>query len=158
MRSILRLVLLTVIASGCFATNESSRDQKDRDALAKTSEAILAGFAHSDVDAIMAFHHPKVEKALSYTKILIGRDAVAADLRGIFDSFEMMFIEHRVESILIEGDTAIEQTVFAVRGVPKTKGEPFVFRGRALVVYVRFKDSPTGWASIRELVQPAPSS
>jgi hypothetical protein len=27
--------------------------------------------------------------------------------------------------------------------------------GRSMVVYVRYPKSPTGWASIREIVQPA---
>jgi hypothetical protein len=30
-----------------------------------------------------------------------------------------------------------------------------LFRGRTQVVYVRYKRSPTGWASIREIIQPA---
>jgi len=33
---------------------------------------------------------------------------------------------------------------------------PTISRGRAMVVYVRYKDSPTGWASIREMAQTAP--
>ncbi len=33
---------------------------------------------------------------------------------------------------------------------------PTISRGRAMVVYVRYKDSPTGWASIREMAQAAP--
>lgn len=53
------------------------------------------------------------------------------------------------------GDTCVEQTVFAIRGEPAGDGQPFVFRGRALVVYVRSAESPTGWASLREIIQPA---
>jgi hypothetical protein len=33
-----------------------------------------------------------------------------------------------------------------------------MFKGRAMVVSVRYKKSPTGWASIREMIQPASDS
>jgi hypothetical protein len=56
---------------------------------------------------------------------------------------------------LIQGNTAVEQTVFTIQGTPKKGGAPFLFKGRAQVVYVRYKMSPTGWASIREIIQPA---
>jgi hypothetical protein len=47
-----------------------------------------------------------------------------------------VFEENRVESLLIQGDTAIEQTVFAIRSTPKSGGESSLFRGRTQVVYV----------------------
>ncbi len=53
------------------------------------------------------------------------------------------------------GETAIEQTVFAIKSTSKNGGESYWFRGRTQVVYVRYKKSPTGWASIREIIQPA---
>jgi hypothetical protein len=61
----------------------------------------------------------------------------------------------RKTSMLIQGDTAVELTDFVIQGTPRKQGEPFLFRGRAMVVYVRYKDSPTDWASIREIIQPA---
>ena len=104
----------------------------------------------------MAYHHPDVKKALSPGKYLEGRDAVRADLAGTFQQFRLEFTEHRVENLYFEGNTAVEQSIFTIRGTPLGDAPPFVFKGRALVVYVRYKQSPTGWASIRELVQPAP--
>jgi len=53
----------------------------DRESLQKTGEAIRAAFAQGDVDRIMVYHHPEVIKALSFHKYLVGRDAVAEDLR-----------------------------------------------------------------------------
>ena len=103
----------------------------------------------------MAYHHPEVIKALSFHKYLVGRDAVAEDLRKTLQQFKLEFEENRVESLLIQGDTAIEQTVFAIRSTLKSGGESSLFRGRTQVVYVRYKKSPTGWASIREIIQPA---
>jgi len=113
------------------------------------------GFAQGDVDRIMVYHHPEVIKALSFHKYLVGRDAVAEDLRKTLQQFKLAFEENRVESLLIQGDTAIEQTVFAIRVTPMSGGESSLFRGRTQVVYVRYKTSPTGWASIREIIQPA---
>jgi hypothetical protein len=63
--------------------------------------------------------------------------------------------ENQVRSMLIQSDTAVELTDFVIQGTPKKQGQPFLFRGRAMVVYVRYKDSPTGCASIREIIQPA---
>jgi ketosteroid isomerase-like protein len=96
-----------------------------------------------------------VVKALNYRKVINGRDALEADLAGTLQQFNLEWKENRVESVLFQGDTAVELTAFTIKGTPKNEGEPFLFRGRAMVVYVRYKKSPTGWASIRELIQPA---
>ena len=154
MKSLLvRFALLISAMSACFA--QQSGATADRDALEKTSAAILSAFAKGDVETIAKYHHPHVQKALSFTKYLVGREAVITDLRGTLGAYSLTFVEHRVESLEFFGDTCVEQTVFAVRGEPRATGETFVFRGRAMVVYVRYAESPTGWASIREVVQPA---
>ena len=127
----------------------------DRELLQKTSEAIRSAFGKGDVDEIMAYHHPDVIKALSFHKYLVGRDAVGEDLRKTLQQFKLEFEENRVESLLIRDDTAIEQTVFAIKSTPRSGGESHLFKGRTQVVYVRYKNSPTGWASIREIIQPA---
>ena len=142
---------------GCLAAEPYAGSNKDRAALAKTSEAIQAAFARGDVPAILAYHHPDVVKALGYDKVLKGREAVRSDLLVTFAVFQLQFVEHTVESLFIQGDTAVEQTLFAIKGTPKNDGaEPFLYRGRSVVVYVRYGKSPTGWASIREIIQPAP--
>ena len=78
-----------------------------------------------------------------------------ADLKGTFQNFKLDFKKNEVESLLIQGNTAIEQTLFTIEGTPKNGSKPFIFKGRAMVVYTRYKASPTGWASIREIIQPA---
>jgi len=146
---------LYLLLISCFVVLTPAQSNADRESLRKTSEAIRSAFAQSDVDKIMAYHHPDVVKALSFHKYLVGRNAVANDLRQSLQKFKLEFEENRVESLLIEGDTAIEQTVFAIRSTPKSGGDAYLFRGRTQVVYVRYKKSPTGWASIREIIQPA---
>jgi ketosteroid isomerase-like protein len=103
----------------------------------------------------MAYHHPDVVKALSPGPLLVGKAAVEANLRGTLESFTLEFTRNEVESLLVRGDMAIEISQFAIHGTPRKTGEPFDFAGRAMVVYVRSVDSPSGWLSIRETVQPA---
>jgi len=87
--------------------------------------------------------------------VQIGRDAVAAGLKDTLRQFQPELMENNVESLFVEGDTPIEQSLFAIRLAPRNGCQPSVFRGRTMVVCVRYKNSPTGWASIRELIQPA---
>lgn len=145
----------SVIAAGCATSGPASAASADRESLQKTDNAILAAFARGYVEGIMAYHHPDVAKALTYNKYLIGSDSVRKDLSETLGSFRLEFIEHKVESLAIYGDIAVEQTIFTIRGMPKGTGVPFLFKGRAMVVYVRYEKSPSGWASIREIIQPA---
>jgi ketosteroid isomerase-like protein len=144
-----------ILAMICCTAQGSSSPEDDRKALKQTGDAIRAAFAAGDVATVIKYHHPEVNKALSFQKVLIGRDAVAADLRAAFERSHLEFVENRVESLLIHDNTAVEQSLFTIKGTPLKGGEPFLFKGRAMVVYVRYKGSPTGWASIREVVQPA---
>jgi len=149
------LSLIALLAMLCFAPAARADSASDRAAVEATGAAIRAAFAAGNVAEIMRYHHPDVRKALSFQNVEVGRDAVAAGLQDTFRQFYLEFVENNVESRLIEGDTAVEQTVFAIKATPLAGGQPSVFRGRTMVVYVRYKDSPTGWASIRELIQPA---
>ncbi len=149
------IVIVTLLASVCLAGDLDSGSPQDRAALAKTSESIRTAFANGDVEEVMAYHHPDVAKALGFHKYLKGRDAVAADLRETLRQFRLEFVENQVESLLVRDNTAVEQTLFTIKGTPRGGGESFLFKGRAMVVYVRYAKSPTGWASIREMIQPA---
>jgi ketosteroid isomerase-like protein len=148
-------VAFTLVTSGCFAQGQYAGTSADRDSLAKTGAAIRAAFESGDIDAILAYHHPDVIKALGYNHYLVGRDALKADLQQSLQLNHLEFKESRVESVFFQGDTAVEESVFTIQGTPKNGGQPFQFKGRSLVVYVRYKHSPTGWASIREIIQPA---
>jgi ketosteroid isomerase-like protein len=153
-------LLAAVIAAsaavvGCYGGNKYAGSKSDRESLEKTGDAIRGAFARGDIDTIMAYHHPEVIKALQYNKYLVGRDAVKADLSNTLRDFHLEFKEHKVENTFFQGDTAEEESVFTIEGTPKNGGAPFLFKGRALVIYVRYRESPTGWASIREIIQPA---
>jgi ketosteroid isomerase-like protein len=138
-----------------FPQSSSSTSEQDRAALAKTGAAIRAGFAAGDVDAIMKYHHPDVEKWLSVKTHTVGRDALRAEIEQTFKTVRLAFEENRVESTLFTGDTAVEVSAFTIRVTPRDGGALSSFKGRAMVVYIRSSQSPTGWLSIRELIQPA---
>jgi ketosteroid isomerase-like protein len=147
---------LLVLASGfvrCIAAVS-----EDRDALLKTTAAIRDGFGRGDVTAIAALHHPEVVKYFGGSNVVVGRVALVKGLTEMFKTAKMEFIDNDVESTIFCGDTAIETSIFTVRVTSKEGGTPQVSRGRAMVVYVKYKDSPTGWASIREMAQAAPEA
>ena len=77
----------------------------------------------------MAYHHPDVTKALAFHKYVKGRDAVAADLHATLEQFNLEFVENRVESLMIEDEIAVEQTVFTIKGTPKRGGGAFSVQG-----------------------------
>lgn len=118
-------------------------------------EVIRKAFSEGNLEKIKALHHPEVIKALSYNNVKTGRIEVVSNIEETLTNYNLEFVENEVESILIRGDIAIEQAKFSIRGTPKSSGEPFLFKGRTMVTYVRFEKSPTGWATIREIIQPA---
>jgi hypothetical protein len=147
------LVLAVFPLSG-FAADHHAGSANDRASLAKTGQAIRDAFARGDIDAILAYHHPEVIKALGYHHYLVGREALKADLLASLGANRLEFKENRQESVLFQGRTAVEESVFTIQVAPKDGGKPFLFKGRSMVVYVRYSKSPTGWASIREIIQP----
>jgi len=118
-------------------------------------EVIRKAFSEGDIETIEALHHPAVVKALGYTDIKTGRDEVIVGIAGTLENYNLEFIANEVESILIDGNIAIEQTKFAIKGTPKKGGDSFIFKGRTMVTYLKYKESPTGWATIREIIQVA---
>ncbi|MEM9856751.1 MAG: nuclear transport factor 2 family protein [Bacteroidota bacterium] len=116
---------------------------------------IREAFGNENIEKLRSLHHPEVIKALGYKDLKTGREEVIKGLKDTMASFTLEFLENEVESILIQGNMATEQTRFSIKGTPKAGGESWIFRGRTVVTYVRYKDSPTGWATIREIIQPA---
>jgi ketosteroid isomerase-like protein len=159
------LVVYVLIISGCSSrTSVSPKDDgsysmedsiQDRSAIIRTGDSIRSAFQRGDVTGAMAYHHPEVIKSFGYNQYVTGRDSVEAMLTGTLKNYTLEFVQNDVESILVSGGMAVEETLFTIRGTPKLAGDPFLFKGRTMVVYVKDKQSPTGWVTIRELVQPA---
>lgn len=146
---------LLLLLALCMPINSYSQNDKAKEEILKTGALIRTAFSNGDMEAIKSFHHPDVIKALGYKNVLVGRDAVIKDLSATLGSFTLEFIVNNVESIVIEDNIAIEQTLFSIKGTPKKGGDPFIFSGRTMVTYIRYKESPTGWATIREMIQQA---
>lgn len=134
----------------------SGGSSADRQSLERTTQAIRDAFARGDVAAIVALHRPDVVKYFGGANVVNGRQELQRGLVKTFRNVKMEFVEHRLESMIFLGDTAVETSIFTIKTTPKTGGSPTVARGRAMVVYVKSKESPTGWQSIREMAQAAP--
>ena len=134
----------------------SGGSRADRQSLERTTQAIRDGFARGDVAAIVSLHRPDVMKYFGGANVVSGREDLQRGLVKTFRDVKMEFVEHRLESMVFLGDTAVETSIFTIKTTPKAGGSPTVARGRAMVVYVKSKDSPTGWQSIREMAQAAP--
>lgn len=152
MKMISYLMVIAFLAGGCAA----HKADDDKKSLEKTTAGIRDAFGRGDVPAIVALHHPDVIKYFGGDNVVKGRAALEKGLTEMFRTSTMEFIENRIESTLFNGETAIETSIFAINITPKNGGKPTVARGRAMVIYVRYKDSPTGWVSIREMAQAAP--
>ena len=140
---------------GTFIRIQRTKKEQEKEEILNHGEVIRKAFSESDIEKIKVLHHPEVVKALGYNDIKKGRDEVMEGLAGTLDNYNLEFIENDVESILMQDNMAIEQTTFVIKGTPKQGGEPFIFKGRTMVTYIRYDKSPTGWATIREIIQPA---
>ena len=141
---------LVVVSSGLKAQEMTPEKE-----IMAHGEVIRQAFAEEDLDKIASLHHPDVIKAIGYNNLQNGREEVVAGLKETLKNYHLEFVENTIESILVQDNLAIEQTKFAIRGTPKLEGEPFLFKGRTMVTYLRYAESPTGWATIREIIQPA---
>ncbi len=130
-------------------------DPQIRKEILAHGKMIRMAFAVNDTLAIKELHHPDVIKALAFDDVKNGREEVMEGLKGVLENFQLEFVENEVENILINGNLALEQTRFKIKGTPRQEGESFVFSGRTMVTYVRYESSPSGWATIREIIQPA---
>lgn len=148
----LLFILLPVFLCTC---QSSVSEETVRQEILANGQTIRDAFAAGDVEKIKALHHPEVTKALGYENVQNGRVAVINGVAETLSNYSLEFVENEVESILIRDDLAIEQSKFSIRGTPKAGGDSFLFSGRTMVTYVRYADSPTGWATIREIIQPA---
>jgi ketosteroid isomerase-like protein len=146
---------LIVCLTNCTTGNPTD-SQEYRVSFNKTKTAIMDGFARGDVEAVMALHHPEVVKYFGGKNIVVGREGLRKQLSDMFNNGKAEFIENDIESTVFNGDAVVETSIFGMRLIPKNGDSSRIFRGRSMVVYVRYKESPTGWASIREMVQEIP--
>lgn len=117
-------------------------------------KVIRKAFAEEDIKTLEQTHHPDVVKTLAYDNIQKGRIEVIKGLKETLKNFKLEFVKNDVENIYINNDIAIEQTKFSIKGTSKKGNDTFTFNGRTMVTYIRSSKSPTGWVTIREIIQP----
>jgi ketosteroid isomerase-like protein len=124
--------------------------------LATATAAIRDAFARGDIETLVALHSPDIVKYFGGTNVVRGRENFRKGLVSMFRDGRMEFIGNQVESTVFAGNVAIQTSIFTIKHTPSGGGKPSTGRGRAMVVYVKDKSSPTGWLSIREMAQEAP--
>jgi ketosteroid isomerase-like protein len=154
MSSVKILFVLFCFLGMSACDHNGSGSPEDRETFNKTKELIQEGFSKGDVKAVLALHHPDVVKYFGGKNIVTGTEGLRKQLTDMFSYGKTEFIENNIESTVFNGDAVVETSIFAMRLIPKNGDSTRVFRGRSMVVYVRYKDSPTGWASLREMTQP----
>jgi ketosteroid isomerase-like protein len=155
MKSLASFIIISFLFFSCTTTKNYRGTDKDRQALEQTSIGIRTAFANGDVPTILSYHDSNIRKALGYAHIINGKDELEKDLKNTFANVKLKWLKNDVESLIFQGNTAIEITVFNIEITPNGGGKPFVSKGRAMIVYVRNNQSPHGWASLREVIQPA---
>jgi ketosteroid isomerase-like protein len=153
MKHFFYLLISSFIFLSCSTNKNSFSNEDDINAFKKLRTDLGLAFINGDIQTITSYHHPDVVKALSYNKFLVGRDANMKDLKETLQYYSLNFKEHNIESFQIHGNTATEISSFTIEGIPKGDSKPFTFKGRSMVLYIRYKESPAGWAIIREMVQ-----
>lgn len=156
MKTIIVALFLSCMLFSCATANPNITG-RDRAAIIDTNNRIRAAFAGGNVDDILRYHHPNVEKVFSWRDYQIGSMAVKQGLVSILENYTLEFLGSAadMESLNIFEDSAVMIARFSLKGIPKHDSvKPFVFSGRTMIVYVRSKDSPTGWLSFREMVVP----
>ncbi len=154
-KDFINIRILTAVLLPFIFSDSNAQEGEIEQAILHHGKTIRDAFSNGDIQKIKSLHHPEVIKALGYNDLKIGRDEVIDGLIGTLQAFDLEFIENVVESILTRENIAIEQTRFTIKGTPKNGGDPFIFKGRTMVTYTRYEESPTGWATIREIIQPA---
>lgn len=101
-------------------------------------------------------------KALAWDSWQYGHQDMREQLDALFNQYQLVFFDDhstQIENVEVFDDMAILIRTFKLKGVPKKEeNQPFVFGGRVMLVLVRSEQSPTGWATLREIIMPAPEN
>lgn len=155
MKIVFLIFSLSILSQNIFSQNTDQQSALKK-SLDSATATIRKAFERGDAEFIARLHSPNIEKYFGGTNVTIGREQLKKNLEDWFKNAKVEFIENTVESTVFNGETAIETVIFAFKTTPKNGGEPTIGRGRSMVVYIRDKDSPTGWLTLREMAQEAP--
>jgi len=151
---ILVLCLCSIVA-GCTAYG-SDMTTDDKAAIEETRRIVFAAYKAGDLDTMMAHFHPDVIQIPSYDKVLTGKADVRANYAAALSLFTIE-LNDSLEDLYIDGDIAGTHGLYTVTLTPKDGGPVMRRSGRYMVIMKRWPESPTGWSTYRELVQPETS-
>jgi len=152
--------IFQVLIIAFFSTNACTQELTDsvalRQSLDKATAAIRNAFEKGDATLVAQLHSPNVIKYFGGNNVIIGRDAVEKGARDWFRDSKVEFIENTIENTEFIEEIAIQTVIFSIKTTPKNGGKSSIGRGRSMVIYKQDKNSPTGWLTMREIVQEAP--
>ena len=156
MKTIFQLLIIVFFSASAFSqdiTDTTSLQQS----LDKATAAIRSAFEKGDATLVAQLHSRDVIKYFGGNNVIVGRDAVEKGAREWFQNAKVEFVENTVENTAFAGKIAIQTSIFSIKTTPKNGGKASIGRGRSMVIYIQDKTSPTGWLTLREFVQEAPS-
>ena len=156
MKLILQLLIVLLIST-CAYTQNITDTVALRQSLDNATAAIRKAFEDGDAVLVGKLHSPNVIKYFGGNNVIIGRDAIEKGARDWFQNTKVEFVENTVENTEFIGNIAIQTSIFSFKTTPKNGGKSSVSgRGRSMVIYIQDKSSPTGWLTLREIVQEGP--
>jgi ketosteroid isomerase-like protein len=155
MKLLIPILCMTLVVTHPNAQTSSGSDEQLK-SLAIATQAIRDAFAKGDAALVAELHAPNIEKYFGGSNVILGRTALQKGLADWFKKVTVEFIENKIESTVFAGQTAIQTSIFSMKVSPRDGSNPVINKGRAMVVFVRDKTSPTGWLSLREMTQEAP--
>jgi ketosteroid isomerase-like protein len=156
MKTIIQLLIMGLL---CTYVNgqQTNYSAAMRASLDKATAAIREAFQNGDAALVAKLHSPDIVKYFGGTNVVIGRNAVEKGARDWFQNAKVEFVENTVENTEFVGNIAIQTCIFSIKTTPKNGGKPSTGRGRSMVIYIQDGNSPTGWLSLREMVEEAPA-
>jgi ketosteroid isomerase-like protein len=156
MKLILQLLIILFVST-CAYTQNITDTAALRQSLDKATAVIRKAFEDGDAVLVGKLHSPNVIKYFGGNNVIIGRDAIEKGARDWFQNAKVEFVENTVENTEFIGNIAIQTSIFSFKTTPKNGGISSVGgRGRSMVIYIQDKSSPTGWLTLREIVQEGP--
>ncbi|MEM7568480.1 MAG: DUF4440 domain-containing protein [Pseudomonadota bacterium] len=124
-------------------------------AIEETRRRVFSAYKAGDLATMMAYFHPDVIQIPAFDKVLDGKAAVEANYAAALAHFQITMTD-ALENLSISADMASTHGTYDIVLTPKAGGAAMQRSGRYMVIMKRWAESPTGWSTFRELVQPAP--
>jgi uncharacterized protein (TIGR02246 family) len=128
-------------------------------ALNAAREAFMTGYEAGDAAAIGQLYMPDAISESNNQPSLVGRDAIVASLKGMFEQVTVKTTLTPAETRTL-GNVGLDRGTYTVTVTPKAGAPPSTSEGRYMVIYV--KDADGTWRVSRDMdngvMPPAPAA